>query len=88
MEQLVELVKYLATKLVDEPDKVKIILDGDRICLTVAPSDMGKIIGKQGRIAKSIRSILKSAAIRANLRVTLDIVDEVDVPNATDTVTE
>jgi len=75
MEQMVELVKFLAQNLVDKPDEIKITLDGERISLTVAPSDMGKVIGKQGRIAKSIRSIVRSAAIKANIRVTLDIVD-------------
>jgi len=75
MEQMVELVKYLAQNLVDKPEGVKVTLDGDKISLTVDPSDMGKVIGKQGRIAKAIRSIVRSAAIKANVRVTLDIVD-------------
>jgi len=75
MEQMVDLVKFLAQNLVDKPDEIKITLDGEKISLTVAPSDMGKVIGKQGRIAKAIRSIVRSAAIKANVRVTLDIVD-------------
>jgi len=75
MDKMVDLVKFLAQNLVDKPDEIKITLDGERISLTVAPSDMGKVIGKQGRIAKAIRSIVRSAAIKANVRVTLDIVD-------------
>jgi len=75
METIVELVKYLAESLVDKPEAVKVILEGETIKLNVDPTDMGKVIGKQGRIAKSLRSIVRSAAIKNNVRVTLDIVD-------------
>ena len=43
--------------------------------LRVAPSDMGKVIGRQGRIAKDIRTLIKSAAMRENKRVSVDIID-------------
>ena len=78
MDKMVQLVKYLAEHLVDNPAGIIITVDGEKISLTVDPSDMGKIIGKQGRVAKSIRSIVKSAAIKANIRVSLDIVDAAD----------
>lgn len=73
-----ELVMVIAKSLVDDPDAVKvneIERDGD-ICieLTVADGDMGKVIGKQGKIAKAIRSVLKAAAIIQDKHVDLRIV--------------
>ena len=63
---MVELVEYLAKSLVDDPDQVKIVektLDDTVILeLTVAEGDMGKVIGKQGRIAKAIRTVVKAAS--------------------------
>ena len=64
-----ELVELIAKALVDHPDEVVNI----RIQLHVAPSDMGKVIGKQGRIAKAIRSVVKAAASREDIRVDVDI---------------
>ena len=75
MDQIVELVKFIAESLVDNPDEIKITQEDDVIRLTASQSDMGKIIGKQGRIAKAFRCVVKSAAIKNNVRVTLDIVD-------------
>ena len=72
-----ELVEVIAKSLVDHPDEVviteretekEIILE-----LKVASSDMGKVIGKQGRIAKAIRSVLKAASSREEKKVVLDI---------------
>ena len=72
-----ELVEVIAKALVNYPDEVVVIEteeDGEtRLDLSVGASDMGKVIGKQGRIAKAIRTVLKVAASKENKRVTLDI---------------
>lgn len=72
-----EVIEVIAKALVDDPTQVKVkeTVDGDTtICtLTVADADMGKVIGKSGKIAKAIRSIIKSAAIRADKKVVLEI---------------
>ena len=72
-----ELVEVIAKALVDNPDEVVVTeTETDRetvLELKVAPSDMGKVIGKQGRIAKAIRSVVKVAASKEDKRVTLDI---------------
>ena len=69
----------MAKALVDNPDEVVVTekTEGRSIVveLRVAPSDMGKVIGKQGRIAKSIRSIVKAASTRDNTRVDVEIVE-------------
>ena len=74
-----ELLNYIARSLVDDPDAVSVseyetpaetVLE-----LRVAPSDMGKVIGRQGRIAKEIRILMRSAAQRAGKRISVDIVD-------------
>lgn len=74
-----ELLLYVAKKLVDKPDAVTVTerTDGDNTVLElrVAPEDMGKVIGRQGRIAKEIRTIIKTVAQRDGKRVTVDIVD-------------
>jgi len=73
-----ELVLDIAKALVDNPDEVNIeeIIKEDEIVLTLSVSedDMGKVIGKQGRIAKAIRTVIKSAANRENKKVSLEIV--------------
>lgn len=75
-----ELVEFLARALVDEPDAVKVeeYDDDGRIIyhLMVAPDDMGKVIGKQGRIANAMRSLLKVGAVRRGERVALEIGDD------------
>ncbi|MCC2232061.1 KH domain-containing protein [Hominifimenecus microfluidus] len=72
-----ELVEVIAKALVNNPDEVVVTeTETDRetvLELKVAPSDMGKVIGKQGRIAKAIRSVVKVAASKEDKRVTLDI---------------
>lgn len=72
-----ELVKVLAKALVENPDAVEVeaVEEDDRTVLKlhVAQEDMGRVIGKQGRIAKAIRTIVKSAATRENKKVTVDI---------------
>ncbi|MFZ5352592.1 MAG: KH domain-containing protein [Bacillota bacterium] len=72
-----ELVEVIARHLVDNPDEVKVKqTEGDKsiiIELTVAPEDMGKVIGKQGRIAKAIRTVVKSAAAKIDKKVIVEI---------------
>ena len=72
------LVEILAKALVDSPDEVVVTEREDAkgiiIELKVAPDDMGKVIGKQGRIAKSIRSVVKAAAFKENKKVIVDII--------------
>ena len=72
-----ELVAVIARTLVDYPDEVVVTeTDNGRelvLELKVASSDMGKVIGKQGRIAKAIRSVVKAAASKENKRVVLEI---------------
>lgn len=72
-----ELVEVIARALVDNPDEVVVTetdKDGETfIELKVAPSDMGKVIGRQGRIAKAIRSVVKAAASKEEKKVVVDI---------------
>lgn len=73
-----ELVEVIAKSLVDYPDEVVVTeTNNERTCfleLRVAQSDMGKVIGKQGRIAKAIRSVVKAAASKEDKKVIVDIV--------------
>ena len=73
-----ELLLYMAKHLVDNPDAVEVNeIEGDVTVLElrVAPEDMGKLIGRQGRIAKEIRSIMKSVAQRNGKKVSVEILD-------------
>ncbi len=73
-----ELVKVIAKALVDFPDQVIVNeVEGNQsiiVELKVAPEDMGKVIGKQGRIAKAIRTVVKAAATKDNKRVIVEII--------------
>ena len=73
-----EIVEIIAKALVDHPDEVVVeAKDEDRMTvfeLHVAQEDMGKVIGKQGRIAKAMRTVVKAAATRENQRVTVEII--------------
>lgn len=74
-----ELLLYMAKNLVDHPEAVSVTeLAGETTVLElrVAPEDMGKVIGRQGRIAKEIRTVIKSVAQRTGKKVNVDIVDE------------
>jgi len=75
---MLELVKYLAQSLVDKPEAVEVIEVEEPnaivLKLTVAPEDMGKVIGKQGRIAKAIRTVVKAASIRSKKKYIVEIV--------------
>ena len=74
-----ELLLYMAKNLVDNPEAVTVTeLDGEDgkvLELHVAEGDMGKVIGRQGRIAKEIRTIIKTVAHRTGEKVTVEIVD-------------
>jgi len=75
-----ELVELIVKSLVDNPDKVKVtLLDGQQssiIELTVAPEDMGRVIGKQGRNAQAIRVVLGAAGMKLKKRVSLEILEK------------
>jgi predicted RNA-binding protein YlqC (UPF0109 family) len=79
-----ELVKEIARALVDKPEAVTVDAvtdDGGTILrLRVAPSDVGKVIGKQGRTARSFRTILGAAGMRLQHRFSLDIIEDEDAP--------
>lgn len=72
-----ELVEIIAKSIVDHPEKVDVkeTEDGNGITvlLTVSEDDMGKVIGKQGRIAKAIRTVVKAAATKDNKKVNVEI---------------
>lgn len=74
-----ELLTYVAKNLVDNPDQVNVSQydnNGETVLeLRVAPEDMGKVIGRQGRIAKEIRTLIRSVAQRSGQRVSVEIVD-------------
>jgi len=74
-----ELVLYVARSLVDEPEEVEVnMIEGEKstiLELKVAAGDIGKVIGKQGRIAKAIRTILSAASTKTGKRVVLEILD-------------
>jgi predicted RNA-binding protein YlqC (UPF0109 family) len=75
-----ELVQYLARALVNNPDAVEIVESQNETAsvveLRVAKEDLGRVIGKQGRTAKSIRTLLNAAATRSNRKVVLEIVEQ------------
>ena len=75
-----ELIEYIAKAIVDNPQEVRVVEepsdDGVVLKLRVAPEDTGKVIGKEGRIAKAMRTLLRVAAIRKGTRATLEIVSD------------
>ena len=77
---MTRLVEAIAKSLVDNPDGVVVTesssRQGDVVRLKVDPSDMGKVIGKQGRIAKALRTVVNAAATKKNKKVTVEIVKE------------
>lgn len=74
-----DLVEYIVKSLVDVPDEVSInVVEGEKstiLELRVASEDVGKVIGKQGRIAKAIRTILSASATKGGKRAVLEILD-------------
>lgn len=79
MASIRELVEEIAKALVDIPEEVQVReVDGEQVTvleLKVAPSDLGKVIGKQGRTARSIRTLLGAAGMKLNRRFTLEILE-------------
>lgn len=75
---MVELVKYIAQSLVEKPEAVDVreVADEEAITieLRVDPDDMGKVIGKQGRIAKAIRTVVKAASVHSDKPVFVEII--------------
>ena len=75
---IAELVEYIARNLVDDPDSVKVVSkqgeDAIVIELTVSKDDMGKVIGKQGRIAKAIRTVVRAASVKSETKYIVEIV--------------
>lgn len=78
-DELTELIDYIARCLVDEPDQVRVeAVDDDRAVvleLTVAPDDLGKVIGKDGRTARAMRTLLAATSARQRRRALLDILE-------------
>jgi predicted RNA-binding protein YlqC (UPF0109 family) len=74
-----ELLEYLARRLVDEPDAVRVDQIEEEglllLRLHVAEDDLGKVIGRQGRIARALRTIVRAGSVRERRRVQLEIVD-------------
>lgn len=76
---MVELVEYIVKELVSDPNSVKVTMaevDGvNQISVSVAPQDTGKIIGKQGKIAMAIRTVVKAVGIKEGKKYTVEIID-------------
>ncbi len=76
---MAELLAYLARELVDEPDQVRVETeereDALVLRLHVAPDDVGKVIGRAGRIARALRAVVRAGAVREEHRVLLEIVE-------------
>jgi uncharacterized protein len=79
VRQLENLLLFLARSLVDEPEKVEVSSQETEsrvdFTLRVAQRDMGKVIGRGGRIVKAIRTVMKAASVKANKRVNVEVVD-------------
>ncbi len=74
-----ELLETLAQALVDKPEDVNVsVVEGEKsviLQLHVAPEDVGKVIGKQGRIAKALRTVVKAAAVKEGKKAIVEIID-------------
>jgi predicted RNA-binding protein YlqC (UPF0109 family) len=74
-----DLVEYIVKSLVDDPSQVQVsMVEGEKstiLELRVAPEDIGKVIGKHGRIAKAIRTVLQAATVKTGKRTVLEILD-------------
>ena len=81
---MTNLVETIARSLVDKPEEVVVTETSDKygsvIKLSVASEDMGKVIGKQGRIAKAIHTVVKAKAVKENKNVTVEIAKEDEEP--------
>jgi len=78
-DRLRDLIAYIASSLVDDPDSVEVnVVEEDRAVvleLTVAPDDLGKVIGKEGRTARAMRTLLSATSARMRKRAILDILE-------------
>ena len=78
-DRLHDLIAYIASSLVDDPDSVEVnVVEEDRAVvleLTVAPDDLGKVIGKEGRTARAMRTLLSATSARMRKRAILDILE-------------
>ena len=76
---MLELIKYVVKQFAEFPDKVEYVVeekdDSIEVTVVLEESDMGKVIGRQGKIAKEIRSLLKAHGLRDGKRIQVDIVD-------------
>lgn len=74
-----ELLEYIAKALVDKPDAVEVtVVEGEKSSifqLKVDPEDVGKVIGKQGRIAKAIRTVVRASAVKEGKKAIVEIID-------------
>ena len=79
IDRMKELITFIASSLVDDPEAVEVaVFEEDRELhfeLTVAPDDLGKVIGKEGRTARAIRTLLSSTSARLRKRAVLDILE-------------
>lgn len=79
MEQLQDLISFIAKSLVDDPDAVEVnAIDGDRtiiVELVVSPDDLGKVIGREGRTARAMRTLLAATSARHQKRAVLEILE-------------
>ena len=80
MINLQETLLDIAKAIVDSPEEVKVAVEEDErsitLILTVAPDDMGMVIGRHGKIAKAIRTVIKAASVNSGKKVSVDIVDQ------------
>lgn len=70
---MVELVKYMVTALVDNKDEISVTEEGETVRVKVAKDDIGKVIGKQGRIIKAIRSVVKAASVKIGKNYSVEV---------------
>ena len=76
MIDIKDVVEYIVGQLADEPDSVQVTAEGDEVRVLVKKSDMGKVIGKQGRIAKAIRTVVRAIGAKENRKFNVEI-DEI-----------
>jgi predicted RNA-binding protein YlqC (UPF0109 family) len=79
MDRLTDLLTFLARSLVDEPDRVEVSVTESEsrvdLELEVAPDDIGKVIGRQGRTIRAIRTVMKAASVKTGKRVNVEVAD-------------
>ena len=70
---VVEILRYIIGQLVEDPETITIEQDGEEVKVFVKKSDMGKVIGRQGRIAKAIRTVVRAVAVKENKKFNIEI---------------